>query len=171
MIIQQQETILSLIIDFALAPLQHPDITSSVMPLILGAVVIELYFGKHKQEVLGWNTSVGNAAIWISTGINLVVTETLESGLEQAVVYFILLTGLVVAYMDFFHKWKPAVAFRASTPDLIYPLSYVTVVMVKTDVAVTDTSIKAAIGFIIATVVGFRIPAVRNTSTRRFQQL
>ena len=157
MIIESQPTILSLMRQFALAPIEHPEIISSVLPLILGAVIIELYFGKHKQEVLGWNTSVGNAVIWISTGINLLINSTLESALEQAVVYFILLTGLFIAYMDFFHKWKPAVAFRVSTPDIIYPLGYVTVVIVKTDVPINDITLKAAIAFIATSFVIFRV--------------
>lgn len=157
MIIQDQTSITSLMIEFALAPLKHPDIVSSVLPLILGAIIIELYFGKHEQEVLGWNTSVGNAVIWISTGINLILNSALESFAEKIVVYFILLTGLFIAYMDFFHKWKPAVAFRVSTPDIIYPLGYVTVVIVKTDVQVTDMSLKAGLAFIITSFVVFRI--------------
>lgn len=144
-------------VEYALAPLEHPEIVSSVLPLILGAFIIELYFGKHKEEVLGWNTSVGNAVIWISTAVNLIISDTLASSLEQAVVYFILLTGLLITYMDFFHKWKPAVAFRASTPDLIYPLAYVTVVMVKTDILITDASLKAGIGFIVCSALFFRI--------------
>lgn len=169
-----QTTLTNRATEIALAPLNHPDIISSIIPLVLGAVIIELYFGKHKTEVLGWNTSVGNAIIWISTGINLLLTGAPETSLEKAVTYFILLSGSVIAYMDFFHKWSNAAAFRASSPDVIYPLAYVAVVITKTSIPANDLTIKAAIAFIIGTIVAFRIirlfetPAPNEVNNFRF---
>ncbi len=149
--------ILSRMEEFFLAPVQHPDLLPTVIPLILGAFVIELYFGKHKTEVLGWNSSVANSIIWVSTGLNLLLTESFTGALERYVTYLILGIGIVVGYMDFFHKWSEAVAFRASSADVTYPLAYVTVVIVKTGVPVNETTIKAAAGFILGVVVFFHI--------------
>jgi len=157
MIVENQATVVSRATEIGLAPLQHPDIVSSVTPLILGAFIIELYFGKHKTEVLGWNTSVGNAILWISTGLNILISGAPETSIEKVVTYFILLMGSVIAYMDFFHKWSDATAFRVSSPDLIYPLAYVTVVITKTPIPADDLTIKASGAFIIGTIVFFRI--------------
>lgn len=153
--------------EIARAPMDSPELLPSVLPLILGAVIIELYFGKHEKEVLGWNTSVGNAVIWVSTGLNLVITGVLDTGVERAVSYLILLSGSFTAYMDFFHKWSAAAAFRASSPDIIYPLAYVTVVVVKTDMPITLATLKAAAGFVIGitavfAVVKWFIPPARD---------
>lgn len=153
----ETSTILNRAWDLALAPMDHPDIISSVLPLILGAFVIELYFGKHKTEVLGWNTSVGNAIIWISTGLNLVITGGLETTLEEVTAYFIFMMGAAIAYMDFFHKWSYAAAFRASSPDVIYPLAYVAVVIIKTPIPPDSLTVKASIAFIAGTIVFFRL--------------
>lgn len=174
MIVENQATITDRVFEIALAPLNNPEIISSVLPLILGAFIIELYFGKHKTEVLGWNTSVGNAILWISTSLNLIISGAPGTTLEKVVTYFILLMGSIIAYMDFFHKWSPSTAFKVSSPDVIYPLAYVAVVITKTAIPANDLTIKASIGFIIGTVVFFRIirmfetPAPNNFGNIRF---
>lgn len=142
-------------LEYVLAPAQNSSLLPDVLPLILGAVVIELYFGKHTDEVMGWNTSVGNAIIWISTGLSLAITGVLDTAVERAVTYLILLSGSLTAYMDFFHKWSAAAAFHASSPELIYPLAYVTVVTVKTGIPITITTLKAAAVFVLGVTAMF----------------
>lgn len=162
-IIETRATITSRMMEIALAPSQYPDIISSVLPLILGAFIIELYFGKHKTEVLGWNTSVGNAIIWISTGLNLLLNGAPESHIEKIVTYFILFMGATVTYMDFFHKWSNSLAFKVSSPDVIYPLAYVAVVITKTPIPADDLTIKASVAFIVGTIISFRIIRLLET--------
>lgn len=150
----------------ALAPFNNPEILPSLLPIILGAIVIELYFGKHERESLGWNTSVGNSVIWVATGINLLISGAIKSSLERYVSYFLIATGVFIGYMDFFHKWSPQVAFRISSADIIYPLAYVAVVIVRTRIPVNDTTIKAAGAFIVTAFIGFRILRMLETPTR-----
>jgi hypothetical protein len=134
-------------VEFARAPVDFPGILPDVLPLLLGAFIIELYFGRHENEMLGWNTSVGNAVIWVSTGLSLLITGVLDTAVERGVTYLILLSGAFTGYMDFFHKWSAAAAFRASSPDVIYPIAYVTVVAVKTDMPIELNTFKAAAAF------------------------
>lgn len=152
--------------EFAAAPYNNTELLPAVLPLIVGAVIIELYFGKHKQEVLGWNTSVGNAVIWVSTGLNLLLTEALETPVERTVAWLVLLTGAFTAYMDFFHKWSSAVAFKASSPDIIYPLAYVAVVAVKTEMPINETTLKGAAWFLVGIFVLFRTLKFFETPAR-----
>jgi len=159
-------TVESRIYNLAMAPLEHPDIIPSVLPLILGAVVLELYFGKHKNETLGWNTSVGNAIIWISTGVNLFLTEKLETQAEVLASGFMLLFGALIGYLNFFHKWSESVAFRASGTDVIYSLGYVTVVVVKTDIPADNLTFKASAAFIFATILFFHMIRAFETPAR-----
>lgn len=162
-IVTGQPTLESRFIDLLMAPANYPDLLPSVLPLIVGAFVIELYFGKHKTEVLGWNTSVGNAVIWISTALNLILTEQAETILEKYVVFFILGLGLLIGYLDFYHKWSSTVAFRASSADIIYPLGFVTVVIVKSPIPANQLSIKTSILFLIASFLFFRIVRMFET--------
>ena len=155
--IVDRATLASRALEFVYAPVNQPELLSSLLPLIIGALIIEMYFGKHKTEVLGWNTSVGNAVIWISTGINLLITGAFESTVEKAAVYFIIGVGALIGYMDFFHKWSSSIAFRASSAEAVYPLAYVTVVAVKTDMPIDDLTMKAAAIVIVSTIVFFKI--------------
>ncbi len=146
----------SIIWKFVIAPVEHPQLLPILLPLILGAVVIELYFGKYSRESLGWNTSVGNAIIWVTTGVSLLLSSNLQT-LERNAAYFLILVGSVVVYMDFYHKWPSTVAFMVSSAGIVYSLAYVTVVFVKTSLAINSASIKAAIVFIVAANILFKI--------------
>lgn len=151
-----EKTIEEIVIGFTLAPLRFPEIIPSILPLVIGAIVLELYFGKHVEESLGWNTSVGNAVIWVTTGLNLLLTSQL-SVMERYVSYFIIGLGSLVAYLDFYHKWSDTVAFIISSSGLVYSIAYVTVVTVKTDVTVTPKVLKAGLLFVIGVNIFFQI--------------
>lgn len=142
--------------EFFMAPLNHPELLPNLLPIIAGAIIIELYFGKHTTEELGWNTSVGNAVIWVTTGISLLMT-TMLSPAERLATYGLIGAGGLVAYLDFFHKWSSELAFRISSSAIVYTLAYVLVVMTKTSVPVNTTSLKAAAVFVVLTNIGFRI--------------
>jgi hypothetical protein len=139
-----------------LAPLNYPEIVPTVLPLIVGAVIIELYFGKHPEERLGWNTSVGNAVIWSVISLNLLLTAEL-SVIERQAVYGFMVAGAFVTYMDFYHKWPPIIAYTVSSAGIVYSLAYILVVMVETDLAFTQTGIKSAVVFFIAVNMGFKL--------------
>lgn len=168
MIIEDASLLQARLLDFATAPLNNPGILPDILPLVIGAVVIELYFGKHQNETLGWNTSVGNAILWVATGTNLLLTGVIKTATERYAAYFLVAAGAFVGYMDFYHKWSPGMAFRVSSADVIYPLAYVTVVLVKTDMAVNRVSLQAAAAFIVGSVVAFRILRLFETPARDF---
>jgi len=150
---------------FVLTPFENPEIVPTILPLVAGAVVIELYFGKHKTEELGWNTSVGNAVIWVSTGATLYMTETLSTPELYATGSLIGL-GLLVGYMDFFHKWSETMAFMVSSAGVVYTLAYMLVVLVKTDLSWTQDTLEASAIFFIGTNVVFKIVQMLEVDQR-----
>lgn len=151
---------------FVYTPIDQPDLIPTLLPIILGAVVIELYFGKHPDETLGWNTSVGNAVIWVTTGVNLIVNSTLSTAEEQAA-YLLIGVGAFVGYMDFYHKWPDTVAFLVSSSSIVYTLAYITVIFVKTDLAITDETLKAAGIFFVGVNVVFKVIQGFETSQEK----
>lgn len=155
--ILEDATVKSRVAEFALAPFQHPDILPSLLPLILGAFVIEFYFGRHIHERLGWNTSVSNSIIWVATGANLLLTGAIDTAGKRYAAYFLIGIGSFVGYMNFYHRWSPSLAFRAASADAVYPLAYVTVVVVKTGMPVDVTVLKAGAAFILGTVAVFHV--------------
>lgn len=145
----QNQSLEKILRELFFAPVQHPDILPTILPLLLGFIVMELYFGKHVEEELGWNTSVGNAVIWVATGLTLFMTEEL-SMLESRAAGALVLLGAAVTYLDFFHKWSEGVAFVVSSSGLVYSLAYVFVIMVKTSIEFTANSLEAAAIFLVA---------------------
>lgn len=142
--------------EFILAPMRYPEILPTVIPIIVGAVVIELYFGKHTDEELGWNTSVGNAIVWVTTG--LVMYLTTDLGTQETYATFGLISlGLGVAYLNFFHKWSSTIAFLASSSGVVYTLTYIFVVLVKTDMQMNETVMQGAGIFLIGVIAAFKI--------------
>lgn len=140
-----------------LAPIHTPDLIPTLLPIILGGVVLELYFGKHKHESLGWNSSVSNSVIWISTGLTLYLTADIVTLLERAVTYFLIGIGLLTGYLNFFHKWSSTVAFLASSSGMVYSLAYVSVVMIKSGMPVNSITIQSAILALTVIAVAFQI--------------
>lgn len=168
MSIIQGTTIESSLEQLVMAPLNHPELLPNLLPLILGALVIELYFGKYEQEELGWNTSVGNSVIWVTTGISLLMTAE-PTGIERQATFFLVGLGAVVGYMNFFHKWSSTVAFVVSSAGLIYSLAYVLVVVVKTGMTVNETVLQAALIFIVGVNIVFKI--IQSFETPRDTEL
>ena len=164
-----QEALLEVVREFLVAPIQSPEMLPTILPLVSGAIVIELYFGKHKQERLGWNTSVGNAVIWISTGLTLYMTETLSQP-ELYATYSLIGLGVFVGYMDFFHKWSEAVAFTVSSAGIVYTLAYILVVFVKTDLNPADElTLYGSATFFLLTIVVFKLVQMFETDQARNQ--
>lgn len=156
MVLRSSGTVKERFIEILLAPLNYPEIIPSLLPLALGAIVLELYFGKYEHESLGWNTSVGNAVIWISTGVNLIITGGLAEA-ERLVAYGLIAVGGLMGYMNFFHKWGENLAFRASSAGIIYTAGYVTVIAAGTNMPVNETTFKAGGAFVLAALVVFHI--------------
>lgn len=155
-IVEYEMSIEAVLKELFTAPLNHPDIVPNLLPIIVGALVIELYFGKYRTEELGWNTSVGNAIVWVTTGLTLVVTEEPE-GLRLYASLLLIGLGSFVGYMNFYHRWSETVAFVISSAGVIYSLAYVIVVVVMTDIPINETVIKSTLAFIVIVNLGFRI--------------
>jgi hypothetical protein len=143
-------------IDLVLAPLNYPDIIPFVLPLIVGAVVMELYFGKHENEELGWNTSVGNAVIWFTTGATIYLTTELSQN-ETIAIGALMSAGVLMGYLNFYHKWRPGAAFRISSSGFIYTGAYIISVLTKTSIPVNTLTAKASGTFVISTIAGFKL--------------
>jgi uncharacterized membrane protein YecN with MAPEG domain len=156
MVIYQGTTLTAALENFVITPFQSSEILTSVLPLVVGAIVIELYFGRYKQEELGWNTSVGNAVIWGTTGLNLLLTTEMNQN-ETLAAFSLLGLSLLIGYMDFFHKWPDTIAFVVSSSGIVYTLAYIVVVMAKTSMPVSTTSMKAAGILFVAVNIGFKL--------------
>ena len=138
----------SKVMEFIYAPMNNPDLLTAVTPLILGGFVMDLYFGKHKKESLGWNTSVGNAVLWVATGISMLMSHDLAQP-ELYAVYGLIGIGSVITFMDFFHIWPSTVAFLISSSAVVYTLAYTLVVIIKAGMGTGRNTLIAAGIFLV----------------------
>jgi uncharacterized membrane protein YecN with MAPEG domain len=162
-IFESEQTIYTVLETMVMAPVEHPELLPTLLPIIFGGIVIELYFGKFSRESLGWNTSVGNAIIWVTTAVTLMMTTELSQG-EMYATYGLLFAGIFVAYMDFFHKWPETIAFVVSSSGIVYTWAYIMVILIKTDIVVTETTLKASGIFFFAVMGCFKVIQFFETS-------
>ncbi|MFB6241829.1 MAG: hypothetical protein ABEJ36_03445 [Candidatus Nanosalina sp.] len=144
------------LLEFIYAPLNNPELVPNLLPLIMGAFIMELYFGKHKKEDLGWNTALGNAVIWMSTGISLIIAEQLSTP-ELYAAYVLIGVGFFAGFMDFFHIWPTTIGWVVSSSAVVYTFGWTVVMVIKTGVPVNRTTLISAGLFFVGINTLFKI--------------
>lgn len=117
------------------SPLKDPSIWWLLAPIILFWFVIEIYFGRHKNERLGWNTALGNglSMFWIVV-ISLKVLFEGQLGLHNldklVFVIFIALYSIFVIFISFTHRIKEGLFFLVASPTMVYYLSAIAILWI-----------------------------------------
>jgi len=154
------------------APFVNPNVLWFALPLIISIIVIELYFGRYKKEELGWNTAVMNALVLIFTSLDLFqyafglpkgFFSTLAS-MPFLVALFVLLLGIGLFLLDFFHKLPRKLAFKISAHLPINLTAYTSLVVVYNGVPIDlMTLIALFIMIIVFTLIFFFIRLLEPT--------
>lgn len=130
-------------------PLDYPEFIPSLIPIFVGLVVLELYFGRYEDEHLGWNSAVSNATLIITTGLTLIFKLDLLhplSGPRATVAYGVLALGTAILLLNFYHRWPAELAFSLSSSRLSYTVVYITIAVVYTGMPPTSSTVLAAAG-------------------------
>lgn len=134
------------------APFQHPQMVYILTPMLITLVLMEFYFGRYKDEELGWNTAVGHALVLIFVGIDLLKTvypgvppsvmaaeawavmgsfsSFTGEALTTLIALAILLFGFLLLIVDFFHWLPKGLAFFVSGTLEIDLIAYLGIVIV-----------------------------------------
>ncbi|MEA3229345.1 MAG: hypothetical protein U9P44_00360 [archaeon] len=144
------------------APFSTPDILWTIFPLITTVIVIELYFGSHKDEILGWNSATTNGLVLLWVGVNTVKSLIDSGGFDTAlfksqVALGIVALGLLLVMISFFHILPREIAFFVSSSLVVHYLAFLAVIFVYTDIVFTDLTLFAALLIFIALVVLFKL--------------
>lgn len=145
-------TVLVRMLDIISFPFEYPDILPSLAPIIVGMIVLELYFGRYTHEELGWNTAVGNATMLVTTGIVLLLELDLATEIgssEARVAFLIIMTGLVILTFDFYHIWPKTLAFNMSSAFVMYLLAYYAIFLGYSDTPITQETGAALVIFFL----------------------
>lgn len=153
------DTVLQRFLDVLLFPHLHRDLIPSLIPVIVGLFVLEFYFGRYKQEELGWNTAVGNATMLVTTALTLIYQLELYlvpfSG-DALVAFSILGFGGLMLLLNFYHIWPKMIAFNISSAFTVYALVYMTMALTYSDIPIDSNTVAAAGLFFFALAMFFR---------------
>jgi hypothetical protein len=102
------------------APLSQSKMVWILGPMIAAMLLMSLYFGRYKAEELGWNTAFGNSLVLIFASVDLLRflfnKGTLFSfDLQNALVFAIVLQGILLTFLNFFHLMPKSIAFGISS--------------------------------------------------------
>ncbi len=129
-------------VDIVEAPIYTPNMLWMLLPLLATLLLMELYFGRYKDEELGWNTAFGNTIVLVFISIDLFRRLFEPSG--QTALQFILsasdikiiiplwIAGLALVLMivDFFHFLPKKIAYVISSPTYINLLGLLGIIIV-----------------------------------------
>lgn len=136
--------ILQRLVDILISPFKDPAMLWEVLPLVITLVIIVLYFGRYKNEQLGWNSSLTNSLVLVYVGSNLMyylyLNESLSIFSEYTLVAMaVALVGLVLAFLNYHHILPKKVSFGVASVLPINFLAFLSIVFVhghlKLDIA------------------------------------
>ena len=140
------------LIEIVTAPIVHQEMLWILFPAITTMILMTIYFGRYRNEELGWNTAVGNALVLIFVSLNLFEQAYPQENPLRALSSFIevlqehalfssetlpgVVAGSILVYavlllvLDFFHILPKNVAFFISSPLPINTVAYFGIVFV-----------------------------------------
>ena len=123
------------------APFRVPEMLWMLIPIIVSLVMMEFYFGRFKEEELGWNTAFGNSLVLTFVSIDLfrhtyepsgmTILSSLQSP-DTKIGIAIVLFGfaLLLVLMDFFHFLPKKLAYAISSGPFIQMIALLGIVIV-----------------------------------------
>ncbi len=109
------------------APFQKLEIWWYLFPILTLWLILEIYFGEHKSEKMGWNTALGNgfSLTWVTIESMRVLFEMQYSNFffRFMVIFLALSYGVFIIYVAFTHKFEEKVTFALTGTTPTYFLS------------------------------------------------
>ena len=186
-------TLFPRIADLLLAPAEHPEMLWTLAPMMIALVLMQIYFGRNKDEALGWNTAFGNsiALIFISSSLlrqlyilsgDIEVLGFINAAIafhEPKIILIILLFsyGILLAMISFFHWIPEGLAFFMMNGISINSAAYVVIVLVNSNNIPLDyhTLLAGVVIFLLLSVISIiirtAIPQSRLSRIHKLEQL
>ena len=117
------------------APFRDPSVLWLLIPIILFWIVIEIYFVKYKQEKIGWNTALGYglSMFWIVViSFKTLFENNFELFSIDKLIFLIIITAysIFIIFVSFTHRLKEKIFFLFVSPNLIYYLFGIAILLV-----------------------------------------
>ena len=145
-------------VELVSAPFNNPEMIWITFPLIITLIMIELYFGKYRSERIGWNTALTNTLVLVFVSLSLFQFIFRQEGEMLFKIFYvpsfyialtILLLGVLLFIIDFFHLIPEGLAFIISAHLPINITAYTAIVLVYTSIPLDLATILAWLLLII----------------------
>jgi hypothetical protein len=146
-IIYIRDTLFPRISDLITAPADNPDMIWTLAPMLIALTLMQIYFGRNKDEALGWNTAFGNSIALIFISISLLRSVFIEEGggsisefvftgihlndIRILIIGAVFLYGIFLSMLSFFHWLPEKLAFFIMNGISINVTAYVGIVLVN----------------------------------------
>ncbi len=143
-------------------PFNDPELLWTVFPLFTSTLIIELYFGSHKEEELGWNSATANGLVLVVVGSNTIrylYSKAMfdMAMIESRVAIAIVGIGLLLSFISFFHILPKEFAFMISSGLVVHYLAYLGVLTVYSGIVFQGITAFAALALFIMLAIIFKL--------------
>ena len=118
------------------SPFRDLSILWLLIPIILFWLVMEVYFGRYKEEKLGWNSALGYglSMFWIVVISFKTIFENnfeLFSIDKLLFVIFVAVYSVFIIFVSFTHRLKAKIFFLFTSPTIVYYLFAIALLLVN----------------------------------------
>jgi membrane protease YdiL (CAAX protease family) len=146
------EFLIPRLIDLLLTPFMNPELFWIILPLIIATLLMIFYFGRYKNEQLGWNTAFGNNIALLFVGLNLLQVlwqkEMLLSN-KALFIYLLILYNIIQLIINYFHLIPKGISFVLNSTLPINFINYFAIILVYSNINLDFTTIIAGIVFFL----------------------
>ncbi len=133
-------------LDMVFVTIQKKETLEILIPLMITLFLVQIYFGRNRDETIGWNTAYANCIVllFVTAHLGTYVYEKYGlnalNGIGTEAYYktlFVVILGLValsLMFIDFFHSLDERISFLMSSSVFINVVSFVGVVLVYSDI-------------------------------------
>lgn len=159
------EFILPRTIEIVSKPTLFKSLLWVIAPLFITLILIQLYFGRYKNEELGWNTAFGNSVslLWVTTTLFRFIYEKNDGNLlntfllnkeESILISILALWAITSVFLQFYHVLPKKVDFLIYSSIPVYATSILLVILIIGNVALDLVTLISSI-FILLIISGF----------------
>ncbi|MDD3888246.1 MAG: CPBP family intramembrane metalloprotease [Patescibacteria group bacterium] len=141
-------TLIPKMLQIILTPFYYPDIFWIILPLIAATILMILYFGRHRNEELGWNSAFGNNIALMFVGINLIQElsgRDLLLSSKAFFIYMLIVYNIVQLFMNYFHLLPKKVSFLINSAVPINVITYLAILIAYSDLTPDSSTMIASI--------------------------
>ncbi|GEM_PF-446780 len=149
--------------------IKQRDTLEVLIPLVITLFLVQLYFGRHKNETLGWNTAYGNCIVllFVTTHLGTYVFDTYRfealagpgtlAYYKTLIVIILGFTAIGLMFIDFFHALDKRLTFLLSSSTFITTLAFISVVLVYSDIPLDSDTFATSIFIFLGLFTFFKV--------------